>query len=733
MHLATGAGRRTGVVLGVGLGLLAVYVLPLYFPPPPRWIVPAAAETPVLERLFPHVPGWWVVGRLLALVAGAWIVSGAVRRERDAVAVPPPASVPAESPAALRLAFVAAALHLACLPFVRQLPYFAKSLYVLWVFVPAAILVAGRLLRGRAWPALGGGRKLMLWCAGGLVGCWAAVRLWFSWHSPIAADCVDMFRTLGGLVRLAKTGADFLVESMGVTEGVGDIEVVGVNAVQLFFEGLPLLRLFGHQPCMWWMQVFNAVWLSLAALVVFALARLMVGGLAALVAGAAFLFSPFVLMIQILPVPAVCMPLAALIVFLPVRFHQTGSALTLTLLGGVAGLTAMIPSQTPMTALALGIAALAIRRRADIPRIAMVTAGCSFLAMCVPNVPRWEVLRAAYEWYVTKDWPMVIGEATLQGQISPTVASWTTVDPPGTLLLVVGTLLSPFAIPRNSLRNFGDVLYEPVSAALAAVGLVLCLRRARRDRAALYVLAFLAAALAPGFVSSYDRPSLTRVYGATITLALLAAVGLRAVMLAAGGAGRRTVEIATSVVVAASGLVIFDVVNPRILSSSTWGILMRTVDEETLPRVAMLTSYGSALNPPDAKYETRFWEADWLRTYHPYIEELARCAPRRPVAIVALESPDELARHDILFWNPALEQTIAVTQRYVCRQWPGATLFTIHDRNRLSQVYAARVGGPPWEPRAPRGQWSSYGCGTPREVPPLWRMLGVTAASAGDS
>ena len=77
------------------------------------------------------------------------------------------------------------------------------------------------------------------------------------------------------------------------------------------------------------------------------------------------------------------------------------------------------------------------------------------------------------------------------------------------------------------------------------------------------LLAFTVAALVPGFISSTDTPSLLRVFGAPVPLAVLAAIGFIAVsdqiasrrysggpLLAAVGA------------ICAGGMLIFDVVNP---------------------------------------------------------------------------------------------------------------------------------------------------------------------------
>jgi hypothetical protein len=115
--------------------------------------------------------------------------------------------------------------------------------------------------------------------------------------------------------------------------------------------------------------------------------------------------------------------------------------------------------------------------------------------------------------------------------------------------------------------------------------------------------------------------------------------------------------------------------------------------------------------------------------YHPYVKDLARCAPRHPVPILEIDKPAELAAYDVLFWNPALDQTYDITTGHICRLWPDAKLYTIFDRNHLSLVYAAQVRGEPWTPSVPAAQWRTSACTDKREAPALWEMLEATRRS----
>ena len=186
-------------------------------------------------------------------------------------------------------------------------------------------------------------------------------------------------------------------------------------------------------------------------------------------------------------------------------------------------------------------------------------------------------------------------------------------------MIPAGAVLSPFAIARSPLRLWGDVLFEPWSAGLSAVGLAICARHAVRNRVALALLAFVTAALLPGFVSSYDRPSLLRILGAPTALALMSAVGfVGALTTLHPVAVRRWAMMITTLAIAVSGTVLFDVVNPRILAASSIGLLVRAVDASELDGVALLTAGGRAFEP-DVDVRRRHWELDWLRAHHPYL------------------------------------------------------------------------------------------------------------------
>jgi hypothetical protein len=148
------------------------------------------------------------------------------------------------------------------------------------------------------------------------------------------------------------------------------------------------------------------------------------------------------------------------------------------------------------------------------------------------------------------------------------------------------------------------------------------------------------------------------------------------------------------------------------LAASSLGLLVRSVDEESLDRVALLTANGRDTRP-DVPPGKRHWQLDWLRHHHPYIDDIVRSVPERPIPIVDIESviPSvERPGRDVVFWSPALEQTVGVTEK-LCRLWPDALHYTIVDAAGFSRLYGASLSGRSWKPALSPGQWTASTCG----------------------
>ncbi len=265
--------------------------------------------------------------------------------------------------------------------------------------------------------------------------------------------------------------------------------------------------------------------------------------------------------------------------------------------------------------------------------------------------------------------------------------------------VVVAALLAPFAHPRIGIRLWGDALFDPLGGALIAVGIAGCLVSLRRSPAAPVLLLFLLAALAPAFVSPVDVVDVVHAVALPVPVALLAAAGFEAARgrLALGrGQGPALVVAA---VVALGGSALFDVVNPRILSASSFGIMFDVLRPEDADRVVVV-SYGPRFFRP---------------TKTLYAGPITAFAGPRPVGYLEwdeAELPAEGFAHEgknLLFWSRGFDREFAVREA-VCRRWPAATFFEIVDRAGLGRAYAARLGGAPWEPRDAEGRWRRWDC-----------------------
>lgn len=716
------ASIRPAWLCAVGVALLCLYALPLFVPPRAPSSTPPA-DAALITQLFPQVPWWWVTARLLALVLGAVLV--ALTADRPAVQMPTPLERATwRHPRAPQLASLAAAAHCVSLAWRSTLTPIGQTLFMLGLAAPAAILAWGASAPSRARaPHDDPHPRIVGWPIWSLVAVWLVFRVAVSWHSPRAADVVDMWRVFGGFVQLAGQGGNFLIAAL-------DPELPGLTAILLFFQGFPLFQMMARVPDLTAMQIVNAGWLAVCALTIAALASALVGRSVAIIAAAAFLFAPFTLVAQLSPMPSIQLFIPALAGWLLIRFYRSGSAAALVFLAAVVGLSAGMPPLVPMTGLALVLVARRIWTRRDVSPVIAVTALLSLLTGAVASLPSPGAIGAMVARYAASQIPLAVAEQAVHGQLSPTIEDWLGGPLPegiplerlseyripvtrGWLVVPVGVLVAPFAIPRWPLRLWGDTLFEPFSAALAAVGLAVCLRHARRDRTSLIAVLFLAAALLPAFASSYDRPSVLRLFGAPVPVALLAAAGLETLLrVRSDWTARRWAPVVASVVIAVSGSVIFDVVNPRILPASSLGLLARSVNASERERAGLLTSYGRDKRP-DIPPGRRYWEFDWLRHHHPYVQEILRSVPEQPIPFVDLDrlggwNTDD-PEYRVLFWSPALEQTTGVTDR-LCHQWPDAMLYTVVDAAGQSRLYAARLAGEDWAPAVPRGQWTARRC-----------------------
>jgi hypothetical protein len=537
-------------------------------------------------------------------------------------------------------------------------------------------------------PASGRRSQGAAWAVAALIIVWATTRLWMSWHSPRLGNVVDMWRTFDALVRMTAGNENLLHNSI-------DPEIPGVNATPLFFQGLPLLQMLSYTPSLTWVQVARTLWTGIAAATVAALAGALAGPWPAVIATAAFLFSPFSLLAQMNPTPVFIGPLCtAFVGLLLVRWLRSGSPAALALLGGVTGLTATWPALVPVTGLALGLIAWRLWTGPRLPLVVIATALASFVAMLVPSLPSAAGIHEMVKLYAAPHGHAPTLELVLLGQIPslPGGSRGWALGAPRPFDVPAAALLSPFAISRIALRLCGDTLFDPLGAVLSAIGLAVCVRSAARERVALALLAFTAAALVPGFVSSTDTPSFLRVFGAPVPLAVLAAIGFVAVAnRIERPVARRWAAAAAVVAICAGGTVIFDVVNRRILPDSSPGLIAQSVGTTPAPRVAVLSADRE--------------NAAWL-----YVEDMMRYVPRQPIAVVAAERlPPAGEGYDLFLWSAAVEETAGL-RHHICALWPGAALYDIVDRAGLSRAHAAARAGSDWVPALPEAQWTARSC-----------------------
>jgi len=273
---------------------------------------------------------------------------------------------------------------------------------------------------------------------------------------------------------------------------------------------------------------------------------------------------------------------------------------------------------------------------------------------------------------------------------------------------LLGSLLVPFAAPRTGLRLWGDCLFDPLGAALAAVGIAYCLRE--RTVAAWALLGMLLLTTAPGGFSSYDRASLLRLPAAPVPLVLLAAVGLR--VLAARCVpprAERRVAMAAAIAILASGWIVMAVVNPRILPRSATGITIEAMRDADAGDAVVLLAKG------------------WDPQASPLYLETLPPAPLRWTPYRTAADLDAVGAATLLFWSPGVEDRSGVAAS-VCARWPAARVYVLTDAAGLSRAFAATTGERAWTPALPAERWSATAC--PATLPTEGRIAADAIAAA---
>jgi hypothetical protein len=266
----------------------------------------------------------------------------------------------------------------------------------------------------------------------------------------------------------------------------------------------------------------------------------------------------------------------------------------------------------------------------------------------------------------------------------------------------VSAVLAPFAHPRIAIRLWGDAIFDPLGGALIAVGLAACVRAATRSAVARVLLVFFIAVLCPAFVSPVDVVDIVHAVALPVPAAVLAAAGFAVIHRQLGSrvARSRAAAVAAAAICLGGGL-LFDVVTPRILGASSFGIMFRVLRPDDAGRAVVL-AYGPGFVRPT---KTLFTGPITAFAGPAPVGYLEYNGEEFPAAGFAAEGKD------LLFWSHGFDQDFDVSGA-VCGQWPAATFYEIWDVARVSRVHAARVSEVEWVPRDADGRWRSWKCET---------------------
>jgi Flp pilus assembly protein TadD len=704
----------------LGIALLLAYVVPLYAPPGPQPSPRLGLEVGTWKRLFPHVPTWWIGGRLIALALGSILIVWAARAARPFAAWPlreaevgPPARALAVW--CERAAFVCAVVLAAAATQADRMSRNAQLALVAAMALPVVLLRAAdrRAPLARRVASVGEGASGWGWgiAVGLLVLGWVVLRVLLAHHDPRAADFVDVWKNFTFFRDSVRDDSSLVTQS----------SEVGVSNAYLLFIGLPLIGPGGFSLSFAWVQTAHAVWIAATAAGVALLVRRFVGAAAMLPAVATLLFSPFMLSMAVSAAPfALATALGAAILLLVLRIREAPVRADVAALGALAGLSATLPHLTLWGAGAtIAVVPVLLRRTPSL--LIWATAALVGATAVLPVLLHFDGLSEMSRTYLELRAVVAELEPIIMGQLYRPLREvgelWHQ-GVRGVLDVPLGTLLQPFAILRSPVRLSGDVYFEPIGAALAGVGIVACVVRARRATPARVLLVALALALLPGMLgSAFDRASLTRNLVLPALLPVFFAVGSE---VARRGLRLRAptgvVAAVLAAAIAASGIALFDFVNPRIVAQSWLGLVMRALGATPAAEVVVL-------EPGDPRWE-------WL-----WAPEITRYLPREPIrtrpfrsAGALLSDPDAADPvAPLVFWSPGLEQDKAL-RSLLCGCWPQAIVYEIRDVSGLSRVFAARLTGGPWRPAVPERQWSAAGCSAlPSRTPPSCAALQAMA------
>jgi len=666
--------------------------------PPAVALLPPHPDAGLLDRLFPGVPPTWVAVRLALVAALVAITAMTAHRIPERLAklstTVRPWIVPGKH--AARLALAAAALHVMIAPWASALPRFGQLLYIGWLAVPALVLAVAGRDRGRASPAAARGPAWLALAA--IVAGWAALRVPALWHSPLLATPADSIVPFDGVRRTLEASFDLLTGQ----------QRPGFTSMLSVLQGPILLGTAPAELTPQVLQAFQVFWICVNAGLIGWIAAALLGRGSAPVAVAAYLFAPFTaattLLLGAIFIGAL---IPGLLLVCWIRVVRDRRCWALVGFGALVGVSTTHPS-LPLVALAASAALTLALWRNPPPLAVSGTAALSLLAAALPGMPSLDALMKLPVTYAHASQMWAGIEAVGLGLVPSAATEFQIgLGDPGRWDMVLGTLLASWATPRTALRLWGDAMFEPIGAGLVAIGVGTALARGRSARTARWLLLLMFVCAVPGFISSYDRPSLVRPLCMPFAFALLAALGY--MRLEAALQWGRGLAIAFVLAIIAAGAWLFDVVQPRILAQSSVSIAIAAIDAgEVCPAATLLRPARNDIQ------QVEFFTA-----------HLPRCRADS----AAVQQPDSgwlagLDRAGVLFWSPGLEEESNVAQR-ICAVHPEVQLWTIYDPAGLARVFAAARRDARW---SPVGEVTPLGCGVELETDATRAAAALTEA-----
>ncbi|HYC57901.1 MAG TPA: hypothetical protein VEL28_23445, partial [Candidatus Binatia bacterium] len=449
--------------LAIGIVLLLAYALPLYAPPQPVLTVLVTPWTPWMHRLFPGVPSWWILVRLGCLLAGAALMAWSMPRSGSDEWSEEPAAG-AEESSLVRFTFGLGAVLAMLSPFAGSLPRSGQLAYL------AALLLGPWLLSmfDRTVDAASVARRAALPAVVALV--WMAVRLPAAFGSERIADGVDYL----SVYRCFEIAASEQTSLM--TEGCW----TGYTLAPLIFQGNGVLGWNGIPLSMPIIQTVSAVSTATVAVIVGTLASAAFGVVAGPVAAAAFLWSPIVLLrLLIVGAPshtlvgAVLLALALILRRRPRTAHAAA-------FGAFSGHGLLLPNTILIAPLLFLVALPGLLRR----RSALLACLLFLAAGFVPGASTLGDMLTTARSQATASVAWAPLDGYFGGRIAPSLAEGAGhAGRTAALDVAAGLILSPVAVARASTRHWGDVIIEPLAAALFVVGAAAALLAWRRRMA----------------------------------------------------------------------------------------------------------------------------------------------------------------------------------------------------------------------------------------------------------